>query len=184
MPKKNAAAGGTGKSTGNGGAPFPKKGESLLGELKSIYDFMLQNNLESLELSETGRHVRLARRKAPAPMPVPVPVAAAGAYAAPAAAGSAATAPAGPSAPAALPPGGVTVKSGMMGIFYRAPSPSSPPYIKEGDHVSAGQIIGMIEAMKVFNEIKAEFDCTVVKALLENGKPVKLGQDIFLVRRD
>jgi len=179
MPKKN----GTGKSSGNGGAPAAKKGGSLLTELKSIYDFMLQNNLESLELSETGRHVRLARRKAPSPMPVPVPVAAAGAYAAPAGA-PAASAAAGLAAPAALPPGGVTVKSGMMGIFYRAPSPSSPPYIKEGDHVTAGQIIGMIEAMKVFNEIKAEFDCTVVKALLENGKPVKLGQDIFLVRRD
>jgi acetyl-CoA carboxylase biotin carboxyl carrier protein len=178
MPKKN----GTGKNSGNGGAPSAKKGESLLSELKSIYDFMLQNNLESLELSETGRHVRLARRKAPAPMPVPVPVAAAGAYAAPIGV-PAALAAAGPAAPA-VPPGGVTVKSGMMGIFYRAPSPSSPPYIKEGDHVSAGQIIGMIEAMKVFNEIKAEFDCTVVKALLENGKPVKLGQDIFLVRRD
>ncbi len=177
MPKKNGAA----RQGANGGASAAKKDGSILGELKSVYEFMLQNNLESLELVEAGRRVRMARRKAPAPMPIPVPVAAAGAYAAPAAA---AAAPAAVPGVPAVPPGGVTVKAGMMGIFYRAPSPSSPPYIKEGEKVSAGQIIGMIEAMKVFNEIKAEFDCTVVKALLENGKPVKLGQDIFLVRRD
>ncbi len=175
MPKKNGI-----KRSASSKEAASKNG-GLLSELKSLYDFMLQNNLESLELSEPGRHVRLARRTAPAPAPVPVPVLAAAAGAV-APAQPAAAAPS--SAPAALPPGSVTVKAGMMGIFYRAPSPSSPPYVKEGERVAAGQVIGMIEAMKVFNEIKTEFDCTVVKAMIENGKPVKLGQDIFLVRRD
>ena len=55
----------------------------------------------------------------------------------------------------------------MMGIFYRAPSPSSPPFCKEGDQVKAGQVLCMIEAMKVFNEIKAEFPCTVERFLLD-----------------
>jgi acetyl-CoA carboxylase biotin carboxyl carrier protein len=71
----------------------------------------------------------------------------------------------------------------MMGIFYRAPSPSSPPFVKEGEAVKPGQILCMIEAMKVFNEIKAEYPCTVLKVLLENGKPVKAGQDLLLVQR-
>ena len=71
----------------------------------------------------------------------------------------------------------------MMGIFYRAPSPSSPPFAKDGDQVKAGHVICMIEAMKVFNEIKAEYPCTVVKYLVENGKPVKSGQDLIIVAR-
>ncbi|PIR16123.1 MAG: acetyl-CoA carboxylase, biotin carboxyl carrier protein, partial [Elusimicrobia bacterium CG11_big_fil_rev_8_21_14_0_20_64_6] len=71
----------------------------------------------------------------------------------------------------------------MMGIFYRAPSPSSPPFCKEGDAVKPGHVICMIEAMKVFNEIKAEFPCTIVKCLVENGKPVKSGQDLIIVAR-
>jgi biotin carboxyl carrier protein len=71
----------------------------------------------------------------------------------------------------------------MMGIFYRAPSPSSPPFCKEGDQVKAGQVICMIEAMKVFNEIKAETSGTIVKFLLDNGKPVKAGQDLLYISR-
>jgi biotin carboxyl carrier protein len=71
----------------------------------------------------------------------------------------------------------------MMGIFYRAPSPSSPPFCREGEAVKPGQVICMIEAMKVFNEIKADFPCTVVKYLVENGKPVKAGQDLIIVSR-
>jgi acetyl-CoA carboxylase biotin carboxyl carrier protein len=112
-------------------------------------------------------------------MQVPVPVAY-GAASAPAAsaAGAASAALAAPEAPA-----GQAIKSTMMGIFYRAPSPSSPPFVKEGEMVKPGQILCMIEAMKVFNEIKAEFPCTVLKTLLDNGKPVKSGQDIFLVKR-
>jgi acetyl-CoA carboxylase biotin carboxyl carrier protein len=82
-----------------------------------------------------------------------------------------------------VPAGGVTIKAPMMGIFYRAASPSSPPFVKEGDAVKPGQILCMIEAMKVFNEIKAEYPCTVLKVLLENGKPVKSGQDLYLVQR-
>ncbi|UPT72591.1 MAG: acetyl-CoA carboxylase [Elusimicrobiota bacterium] len=75
------------------------------------------------------------------------------------------------------------MKSPMMGIFYRAPSPSSPPFCKDGEQVKAGQVICMIEAMKVFNEIKAEYPCTIVKCLVENGKPVKSGQDLIIVQR-
>ena len=56
-------------------------------------------------------------------------------------------------------------------------------FVKQGDAVTAGQVVGLIEAMKVFNEIKAEYPCTIVKYLVENGKPVKSGQDLIIVAR-
>ncbi|OGR85925.1 MAG: hypothetical protein A3J74_11395 [Elusimicrobia bacterium RIFCSPHIGHO2_02_FULL_57_9] len=128
---------------------------------------MTRHNLESLELNDSGLHLRMVRRKAQAPAPAAVPVF---------------TAPS-QSATDSIPSGAVTIKSSMMGIFYRAPSPSSPPFVKDGDVIKAGQLLCMVEAMKVFNEIKAEFPCTILKVLLENGKPVKAGQDLFLISR-
>ena len=148
-----------------------------LSKLKAIYGFMTEHNLDTIELDDTGLRVKMVRRKAALPAQVPVPVymnQASSAPNAPVAQQQAAPAPV---------PAGTIVKSTMMGIFYRAPTPSSPPYAKEGDLVKAGQVLCMIEAMKVFNEIKADFNCTVVKVLLENGKPVKSGQDIFVVAR-
>jgi len=147
--------------------------------LKAVYDFMTQNGLDSVEIADDGAQIKLVRRKAQVTqVAVPVPVAAGGAAYAPAAAPAAAPAPSAPAAPA-----GTAIKSPMMGIFYRAPSPSSPPFCKEGEAVKPGSVICMIEAMKVFNEIKAEYPCTVVKYLVENGKPVKAGQDLILIQR-
>ena len=157
----------------------PKNGASgPLETLKAVYDFMTKNGLESVEMIEDGAQIKLVRRKAvTAQVPVAVPVAVGGAaYAAPSS-----TPAAHFSSPAA--PAGPTVKSPMMGIFYRAPSPSSPPFVKDGEHVKSGQVICMIEAMKVFNEIKADFPCVIVKVLVENGKPVKAGQDLYIVQR-
>lgn len=167
----------TDATTNGNGAEGPLK------TLKSVYDFMIQNGLDSVEIVEDGATVKLVRRKANVQqVAVPVPVAAGG-HSAPAAAGPAHAAPAAHQAPAAPAPAGTAVKSPMMGIFYRAPSPSSPPFCKEGDVVKPGHVICMIEAMKVFNEIKAEFPCTIVKCLVENGKPVKSGQDLIIVAR-
>ena len=160
-------------------SPSSESGSSngVLPKLKAVYDFMTQHGLDAIELNEKGTRLKMVRRKSPPPMPVPVPVSV----------GVAAVA-ATPTNPAAQPaavtqPAGETIKSSMMGIFYRASSPSSPPFVKEGDTVKPGQVLCMIEAMKVFNEIKAEFPCTVVKTLLENGKSVKSGQDLFLIKR-
>jgi len=71
----------------------------------------------------------------------------------------------------------------MSGIFYRSPSPSSPPYVREGDNIQKGQVLCIIEAMKVFNEIKADFNFKILKVLVENGKPVTTNQDLFLIER-
>lgn len=159
---------------------MPKK-TSPLPQLKEIYGFMVENSLETLELDEAGLRVKMVRRRAAAPAQVPVVVAAVPNTALAAAAPN--PGPAASDTSQALPPNCTTIKSSMMGIFYRAPTPSSPPFVKEGDPIKPGAVLCMVEAMKVFNEIKAEFACTLVKALLENGKPVKSGQDLFVVQR-
>jgi acetyl-CoA carboxylase biotin carboxyl carrier protein len=159
----------------------PKNGAAgPLETLKAVYDFMTKNDLDAVEIAEDGAMVKLVRRKTqPTQVVVPVPVGGA-VHAAPSAAPTAAAHAATSAAPV---PAGTAVKSPMMGIFYRAPTPSSPPFCKEGDVIRPGQVICMIEAMKVFNEIKAEFACTITKCLVENGKPVKAGQDLIIVAR-
>ena len=147
-------------------------GASPLAELKELYQFMVEQKLETVEYDHQGLHVRLVRQRAHVvPVPVPMPAPGGGA---PAAVGTAAP---------ALAPGALTIKAPMMGIFFRASSPSSPPFVRQGDAVKKGQVICLIEAMKVFNEIKADFDCVIDDLLLENGKPVKPGQDVFVVTR-
>ncbi len=153
--------------------------DGVVPRLKEVYGFMTENNLDTVEVEEPGLKLRLVRRAAVAPAQVPVPVFVGGA--APAAAG--AGAPAAAPAEAGMPANCSAVKSSMMGIFYRAPTPSSPPFAKEGDSVKPGQVLCIIEAMKVFNELKAESPGTVVKVLVENGKPVKAGQDLFWIQR-
>ena len=170
MPKKIVEKSGE-KSSSERFGPLEK--------LKSFYSFMKENGLDALELEEKDFSLRMVRRKNPALRPVPVPVAAAQTAVLPAAS---AQAPAHAAMEAAL-PAGIKIKSPMMGIFYRAPAPSSPPFVKEGEAVKPGQVLCMIEAMKVFNETRAEFPCTIVKTLVENGKSVKAGQDLFIVER-
>lgn len=158
-----------------------KTPEGALPKLKALYQFMTENGLDALELDEAGSHVKLVRRSL-APAAVPTPMMTTAPASAPQQMPMAA-APQPVSSGMELPPGAITLKSTMMGIFYRAPTPSSPPFAKDGDTLKAGHVLCMIEAMKVFNEIKTDFPCKVVKVLLENGKPVKSGQDIFIVQR-
>jgi oxaloacetate decarboxylase alpha subunit len=92
-----------------------------------------------------------------------------------------ATAPAGTAgaAPAAAPDGLVRVESPMVGTFYRAPQPGAPPFVDVGDVVAPGQTLCLIEAMKLFNELKAEVEGVVRDVLVENGQPVEFGQALF-----
>ncbi len=87
-------------------------------------------------------------------------------------------------APAAVEPkGGATsvIKSPMVGTFYMAPDPDSPPYVKVGDHVGPETTVCIVEAMKVFNQIPAELSGRIVAVLVENGAPVEFGQPLFKV---
>ena len=80
-------------------------------------------------------------------------------------------------------PKGTAIPSPMVGAFYAAPAPGAKPFVKVGDVVSAGQVVCIVEAMKLMNEISAEFDCEIVSVLGENGKMVQYGDPLFKVRR-
>jgi len=76
----------------------------------------------------------------------------------------------------------VELKSPMVGTFYRAPSPGAKPFVEEGDIINPGDVVCIIEAMKLMNEIKAEIKGEIVKILVENGEPVEFGQSLFLIK--
>jgi acetyl-CoA carboxylase biotin carboxyl carrier protein len=78
----------------------------------------------------------------------------------------------------------VPVASPMVGTFYSAPAPESPPYVRQGDHVNKGQVVCIVEAMKLMNEIESEVSGTIVRVLVENADPVEFGQHLFLVEPD
>lgn len=81
-------------------------------------------------------------------------------------------------------PDGEVVKSPIVGTFYEAPSPDSDPFVKVGDQVEAGQTLCIIEAMKIMNEIEAEFSGTVQKILVSNASPVEFEQPLFIIKKD
>ncbi len=87
---------------------------------------------------------------------------------------------------AGAPPAGkkaVEVKSPMVGTFYKAPAPDAPPFVKVGDNIEVGQVVCIIEAMKLMNEIKSEVKGKVAAVLVENADPVEFGQTLFLVEQ-
>ena len=103
----------------------------------------------------------------PAAVPAPVPAAA-----------PAAPAPSAPAAPA-LP--AVTIDSPLVGTFYRAASPDTPPFVQVGDRVTPDTVLCIIEAMKVMNEVKAEKSGVIKEILIENGQPVEFDQPMFVL---
>ena len=145
--------------------------------LKRILKFMEDAGLVEVELEVEGVKVRLKKSGAdviPTPV-VSVPSLPGAAPAAPVAAPAPGAAE--PAAPAAS--GALVVKAPMVGTFYRAPSPQSPPFVVAGDTVEEGQTLCLIEAMKLMNEIKAEKAGRIVKILVENGQGVEFDQPLF-----
>lgn len=116
----------------------------------------------------------------PAPnVPAPAPVAPA-----PAAAPASATTPAGTRPGSGTEDGLVAIRSPMVGTFYQAPNPTAQPYVEVGARVVLGQVVCIVEAMKLMNEIESEVGGVVEKVVVENGKPVEYNQPLFLVRPD
>ncbi len=157
----------------------PEQNEPLLhpeqiGQIQSLIDLLKRNHLTELEIERRG--VRLCLRLEPAAKAAAVQ--SGEAPHAPAAAAS--------SAPSqvALPPdnsGLVTITSPIVGTFYRSPSPDADPYVEEGDYVKRGQVLCIVEAMKLMNEIESEVDGRITKILAESTKPVEYGQPLFLI---
>jgi acetyl-CoA carboxylase biotin carboxyl carrier protein len=159
-------------------------------ELKEILRILDESEIAEFELEEAGRKLRIRKTVAVAAAPAPavvVPVASAILPAVPAASAVPAEAAA---APAAEPPAkekeseeGLTiVKSPIVGTFYRAPDPNSPAFVNVGDHVKVGQVLCIVEAMKLMNEIEAEVAGQVVKIHPENGQPIQYGEPLFTLR--
>lgn len=152
-----------------------------LRKIKKLIDLLEESNLAELEIKEGEEIVRLSRM--PKGMVAAAPVAApAVRYDAPAAPAHAAN----PAAPApaqggkALPDGHV-VKSPMVGTFYASANPDSPAFVKIGQSVKAGETLGIIEAMKMFNQIEADASGTVLAILVENGQPVEFDEPLFVI---
>ena len=151
-------------------------------ELRELIEFLKEQDIAEFELERGDVKVRIKRgtpiaMMPPALQPSPSVVA-----------GTASTAgEALPNAPAAAkaqaPEEGLhQVKSPIVGTFYESPSPGSPPFVKAGDTVEAGQVLCIIEAMKLMNEIEADVGGEIVKRLVNNGQPVEYGQPLFSIR--
>ncbi len=158
-------------------------------ELKELIEFLIEKDVTEFELERGDVKVRIKRGQevhmvsAPAAAPVlaaphVISATAAPAAAPPPGAGPAAAAPAAPAQEEGL----HQVKSPIVGTFYEAPSPGSPPFIKVGDSVSAGQVLCIVEAMKLMNEIESDVAGEIVTRHVANGEPVEYGQPLFAVR--
>ena len=146
-------------------------------KIKKLIELLDESGVAEIEIKEGEESVRISRHgatpvAAPAPMAMPV------AAAAPA---LSAVAPAAESAPAEAVATGHQVKSPMVGSFYRAPSPTSPPFCEVGQTVTEGETICIIEAMKILNQIEADKSGTIKAILVENGRPVEFDQPLFII---
>jgi acetyl-CoA carboxylase biotin carboxyl carrier protein len=160
-----------------------------LEELKELLQILEEKEIAEFELEEEGMKLRIrkvAANHSAAHTAMLTPLVSTVATV-PMVAASAAPAPAAPAeAPPAeeAPPGHLVVRSPIVGTFYRAPDPNSPPYVNVGDHVRKGQVLCIIEAMKLMNEIEAEADGTVTDVHPESGQPVQYGDALFSLRSD
>jgi acetyl-CoA carboxylase biotin carboxyl carrier protein len=160
-------------------------------ELKELIEFLIEKDIAEFELERGDVKVRIKRgagehtvvhthseprfyavppapgtapEVSAAPVPVPAP----------------ATPP--PAAAPAPEQGLHTVKSPIVGTFYEAPSPGAPPFVKVGDTVEVGQVLCIVEAMKLLNEIESDVAGEIVKKLAVNGQPIEYGQELFVIR--
>jgi len=160
-------------------------------ELRELIELISRSNFVSFELEREGFKLKLEKGGAAAPSQVVVvPAASPAGIATAAPLAPVAVAPAAPAAPpAAAPasgepvtPGLVEMTSPIVGTFYRQPSPSAPPFVEPGSKVRKGQVLCIIEAMKLMNEIEAEMDAEVVDILVASGQPVEFGEVLFRLR--
>ena len=153
-------------------------------ELKELVEFLIEKDITEFELERGDVKVRIKRgtpESAPAPAeriiavhPAPVP-----------AAQVPTVSTAAPPPPTSAPPAAEDlhiVRSPIVGTYYESPSPGSPPFVKPGDAVEAGQVLCIVEAMKLMNEIEADVGGEIVKCLVKNGQPIEYNQELFAIR--
>ena len=162
-------------------------------ELKELIEFLIEKDIAEFELERGDVKVRIKRGGADSPAAEPRYFAVPQAQPAPAATPPAVPAAhSAPASPTAAPPAGTVeseeeaglhvIKSPIVGTFYAAASPGAPPFVKIGDAVTIGQVLCIIEAMKLMNEIESDYAGELVKTYVTNAQPVEYGQPLFAVR--
>jgi acetyl-CoA carboxylase biotin carboxyl carrier protein len=151
-------------------------------DIERILELVRQHDLAEFEVESGGMKLRVRKASAAFPMPPTLPQAPAPAPSAP------------PPVPSHLPPAVAAapedeesvelavVKSPIVGTFYRSPEPGAASFVDIGQHVKKDQVLCIIEAMKLMNEITSEYDGEIVSAYVENGKPVQYGERLFAIR--
>jgi len=152
-------------------------------QIQELIKTINKSNIGELSIEDNGFKITIKQKEEPAQTFVTAPAAAPVYAAAPA---PLAAAPAIAAAPAAAAPAPkadnlVTIKSPMIGTFYRRSSPDKPNFVDVGDEIAPGKVVCIIEAMKLFNEIEAEISGKVVKILVDDASPVEFDQPLFLV---
>jgi acetyl-CoA carboxylase biotin carboxyl carrier protein len=139
--------------------------------IDQVVELAVRHNLAELEVEGAGTRIRIVREHAPAAAGPRVEAA------------PATTAPLQQPAPESVESTAhlLTVEAPMVGTFYRSPKPDAPPFVTEGDVVKEGQVICIVEAMKLMNEIESKVAGRIAKVVVENGQPVEFGQPLFLV---
>jgi acetyl-CoA carboxylase biotin carboxyl carrier protein len=157
-----------------------------LRKIKKLIDLLEESNLAEIEIKEGEESVRLARVPkggimASAPMQYAAPMAHAAPQPAMPMQSPTEAATGGQAKPASDLPDGDIVRAPMVGTFYASSAPDKPPFVSVGQAVKAGDTLGIIEAMKMFNPIEAEISGTVLKILTESGQPVEFDQPLFVI---
>jgi acetyl-CoA carboxylase biotin carboxyl carrier protein len=158
-------------------------------ELKELIEFLIEKDIAEFELERGDVKVRIKRASEPGS----APLADSRYFAVPGAAalvppvGSVPVVPpaslASPAAPVPEPEEELhMVRSPIVGTFYESPSPGSPPFVKPGDAIATGQVLCIVEAMKLMNEIESDVAGELVKRLVANGQPIEYGQELFAIR--
>jgi acetyl-CoA carboxylase biotin carboxyl carrier protein len=154
-------------------------------ELKELIEFLIEKDIAEFELERGDVKVKVKRGAVAVAFPesryAPVHLAAPG----PAPVSAPVPQQLNPATAAAVPEPGETlhiVRSPIVGTFYEAPSPGAPPFVKVGDTLEVGQVLCIVEAMKLMNEIECDAAGELVKKLVTNGQPIEYGQELFAVR--
>jgi acetyl-CoA carboxylase biotin carboxyl carrier protein len=145
-------------------------------DLRKLIDFLKTHKVAEFDIDRGDLKLRLKFQPETPVAAMPIAAAPASAAPAPVAAPAPASAPADPDA------GLHIVKSPIVGTYYGSPSPGAPSFVGAGDHVEKGQVICIVEAMKLMNEIEADATGEIVRCLVSNGQPIEFGQPLFAIR--
>ena len=150
-------------------------------KLKRLIRLVEESDIDELEIDRPLGRIRITKRRAEEPSPVGRVDARPAPPAEPVASTPAPVSVAEPAAAGGRDPSLVAIAAPMVGTFYSAPAPGAKPYVSVGDHIGVGQVVCIVEAMKLMNEVQSEVSGRVAEVRVENGQAVEYGQEIYLV---